>query len=119
MTAITTQPHHRKVSMGAALGVAAVIAGAGILGVTWEANHDSQSQGNTTPLTTFPNTDYWKTPQYHTFQLQPREPELGSASLGGVDGHVPPAPYFAAGGLDGHVPPTAPPTYGGRVQVGE
>jgi hypothetical protein len=107
MTTLATQSHHHKVPIAAGLAVAGLIAAGGVLGVAWEANHNSSTVHNVPAVQPIPSGEYWKTPQYHPLQYQPRIIERGYPALGGVDGHVPPAP------------PVAPQLYGGHVVDGQ
>jgi hypothetical protein len=106
MTTVATHSHHHKVPIAASLAVAGLVAAGGILGVAWEANHDSDTVQNVPALQPIPSGEYWKIEGYHPLTVQPRIVEHGSTSFGGVDGHVPSAP------------PTAPTIYGGHVVDG-
>jgi hypothetical protein len=107
MTTITSQPqqqsHDHKVPLALGLVAAPLVACAAIVAVAWQGSNGSQDQAPPAP----------------TVQVQPGAAEI---PIGGLDGHVPPAPFIAVGGLDGHVPPSPPSlptTSGGRVQLGE
>jgi hypothetical protein len=109
MTTTLTAQHHHRTPWIASAAVAAVIAGAGIVGFAWNASNDSAA-GNQAPTLRTPTAqDYG---QYYYLH--------GAQPFGGLDGHVPPAPPVMGGS---HVHPAPPPpeppvTSGGRVQMG-
>jgi len=103
-TTVTTQQH--RVPWIASAAVAAVIAGAGLVGLAWHNAGNSTDQGSS--LRTPTAQDYAQYQRYYP----------GAGPYDGVDGHVPPPPPPAAqaGSGHGHVQSPAT-TSGGQTQL--